>query len=255
MSRGTVRIALLGDVHANLPALEAVLADARALGAEAVWNVGDHVGYSAFPEEVMERLAAAGAVSIRGNYDEKVLAAPAKAARWRRTKRPEKVLAFLWAHQHLSPASRARLAALPPQRRLEVAGHRVLLCHGSPAAIDDRLTPETPDARLRELAREAAADLVVCGHTHQPFARRVDEVLFVNTGSVGRPEDGDPRASWALLEADGDGLRVRHRRVAYDVDRAAAAIAAHGLPPVFAEMLRRGRSFKVVAAALEDEDR
>ncbi|NQT86768.1 metallophosphoesterase, partial [bacterium] len=102
-----MRVALIGDVHANLPALEAVLADAEARGAEAVWDVGDLTGYGAFPEEVVQRLRQPDILNIIGNYDQKVLKFEQKSEKWRRKKRHEKWLAFRFASQNLSEASRA----------------------------------------------------------------------------------------------------------------------------------------------------
>lgn len=250
-----VRVALLGDVHANLPALEAVLSDAAARGAEAIWNVGDWVGYNAFPEEVVARLRRAGAISIVGNYDVKVLKYPRKEAAWRERKRPEKLLAFGWAYRRLSAESREYLASLPRQRRLEAEGRRVLLVHGSPASIDEHLYLDTPEERMRELAEMAKADLVVCGHSHRPFQRRVGEVLFVNTGSVGRQDDGDPRATYATLAVEDGRFVVEHHRVEYDVERAVAAIRRHGLPEAFAEMMRRGRKLDHVSPPAERKGR
>lgn len=238
-----MRIALIGDVHANLHALEAVLEHARGQGVAAYWNIGDFVGYGAFPGEVVRRLRALEAVSIVGNYDLKVLKVKKKRKKWRKTKRPEKLLAFQWAYDHLPRAERKYLRSLPKERRMEWAGRRVLLTHGSPVSNEEHLTPSTPASRLRELAEGVSADLIVCGHSHRAFVREVDGVCYVNTGSVGRPDDGDPRACYAVLQLEAEALRVDHHRVAYDVDGAVAAIRAHGLPEAFAQMLLHGRDF------------
>jgi len=242
-------VALLGDVHANLPALEAVLDDADRHGAEAVWNVGDFVGYGAFPEQCVRRLRACGSVHVAGNYDRKVLKFPRRQAKWRKAKAPAKFLAFQWAWERLSEDSRTYLASLPREARLERAGRRVLLTHGSPASESEALTEDTPEARLAELAALADADVVVCGHSHVPFVREAAGVLFVGTGSVGRPEGGDPRACYALLHADEDRVLVTHRRVGYDVEAAAAAIRDAGLPEEFAQMLHRGENYDGVCGA------
>lgn len=234
-----MRIALIGDLHANLPALEAVLADARKAGMAVAWNIGDFTGYGPHPDEVVQLAIRDGYPSIIGNYDRKVLRFFDKGVK---TRHPLKRLAFEWAARQLSAESRAYLATLPEQRRLQAEGWRVLLCHGSPQSIKEHLTPETPDARLAELAETAAAQVVVCGHSHLPFARRVAGTWFINTGSVGRPDDGDPRACYALLDLAPGELTVEHRRVPYDVERTARDILAAGLPGEFAEMLRRGRS-------------
>jgi len=247
-----MRIALIGDVHGNLPALEAVLADAEARGAEALWNVGDFVGYGAFPDEVVRRLRDAGAESIVGNYDRKVLRFPRKRERWRRTKRPEKFHAFQWTYQRLSSESLSYLASLPRERRVTVQGRRVLITHGSPASEDEPLTDATGEDRLAELAGLAEADVVVFGHSHRPVHREVAGVLFFGTGSVGRPEGGDPRACYGLMEIAADRLSAEHRRVEYDLAGAAAAIRAAGLPEAFAQMVLRGENYDGVALAETD---
>ena len=236
------RIALLSDIHGNLPALEAVLEDARRNGAEEVWNLGDFLGYAPFPNEVVEMLCGVDATNVIGNYDQKVLAFRQKQGRWKRTKMPEKYAAFQWNDEHLSGRTRAFLESLPEQVRLDIGGMTVLLVHGSPADIEEPLGAETPERRLAELAALATADVVVCGHSHEAFVRREDRTWFVNPGSAGRPEGGDWRASYALLEFAGDKLKVGHRRVAYDIDRVARAVHAAGLPEGFVDVFRKARS-------------
>jgi len=241
-----MKIALLGDVHANLPALQAVLAHIRQQAVDAVWNTGDFVGYNAFPNEVIDQLRQTDAVSIVGNYDRKVLKFKKKKDKWQKTKRPEKYLAFKWAYKTLTKENRAYLRSLPQERRLHVSGQQILLTHGSPAAMDEALTPETPDRRFRELAQIAETDVVVCGHSHRPFARQVDGVWFINTGSVGRPDDGDPRASYAVLEIEPDDLQVKHYRLDYDIAQAVAAIQQNNFPEAFGWMLQQGRNLDEV---------
>jgi putative phosphoesterase len=208
-----MKIALIGDVHANLHALEAVLLHASDHEVRAIWNTGDFVGYGAFPDETVNLLRLVRAVSIIGNYDEKMLKVRKKQAEWAAAKVPEKWLAFQWAYEHLSPISRKYLKKLPEQRRLTARGWRILLTHGSPDSPDEHLNPDTPEARLCELAKMANADLIICGHSHQPFARWIGNVLFINTGSVGRPDDGDPRATYAILKLKRKLVEVIHYRI------------------------------------------
>jgi putative phosphoesterase len=239
-----MKIALIGDVHANLPALDAVLAHARAQGADAVWNVGDFIGYGPFPDEVVRRLRDVDAVSIIGNYDRKALQGLDKPAVL--PKQAEKRAAFQFAAERLTPEHRAYLAAQPDERRFEALGHRILLVHASPASAKEHLGPDTPEARLRELAAVANTELIICGHAHQPFVREVDGVWFVNTGSVGRPDDGDPRACYAILTLAANHFSIEHYRVAYDVAAAVAALREQGQPEAFAQMLLQGRSLDAV---------
>jgi putative phosphoesterase len=238
----TRRIALISDVHGNLPALEAVLEDARRGDAEEIWNLGDILGYAPFPNDVVEKLREVNATNVIGNYDVKVLTFERKRDRWKHTKMPEKYAAFQWNHEHLSRRARAFLKSLPGQVRVQINGSTALLVHGSPAAIDEPLGSETSEQRFAELAGMAAADVVLCGHSHEAFVRRVGETWFVNPGSAGRPEGGDWRASYALLEFAADGLKAGHRRVEYDVDRVARAVHAAGLPESFVDVFRTAQS-------------
>jgi putative phosphoesterase len=237
-----LKIILLGDIHANLPALEAVLAHAAQQEAQQIWNVGDFIGYGAFPNEVIQLMQQVGAISIAGNYDLKVLRFPEKVDKWRRNKKAEKLRAFEWAYQALKPHNLAYLGGLPQEVRIEVEGWRVLLTHASPESNEEYIGPETSEERLRWLAAAASADIVAYGHSHVGFARCVDGVWFINPGSVGRPDDGDPRASYAVLEITPHTVQVEHIRLEYDLERAAAAIEAQNLPREFAAMIRLGRN-------------
>jgi putative phosphoesterase len=250
------RIALVGDVHANLPALEAVLAHASGQEVEAVWNIGDFLGYGAYPDETVKRLRKAGAISIIGNYDLKVLKFPRKDQKWRTTKHPLKWLAFKWAYEQLPVESIDYLRSLPEERILFAHGKHFLLVHGSPASNEEALYPDASGERLAELRRLAmekfsrSFDAIVFGHSHQAFARRVEvegtSTWFINTGSVGRPDDGDPRACYAVMAITSEGIQVEHFRVEYEVDRAVAAIREKGLPEAFAEMLVQGKKLEAV---------
>jgi len=240
-----MRIALLADVHANLHALEAVLAEVREAGCSALWVAGDWVGYGAFPDETVTLLRAAGATGVAGDMDREVLAAVAES--FPGDAAAEKRAALAWTAGALSPTTTAFLGELPDQRRLPLAAAgEALLVHGSPAAIDEHLWPHTADERLAELARLTAAVLVVCGHTHAQMDRPVACTRFVNPGSVGRPGDGDPRAAWGLLRVDEDAVGFEPRRVAYDHLAAAAAVRERGLPEPVARMLVVGRGLKAV---------
>jgi putative phosphoesterase len=248
-----VKIGLIGDIHANLPALERVLEHARLQEVEAIWNVGDFVGYGAFPDEVVKRLSRENAISIIGNYDLKVLKFKKKVEKWLTTKKPEKWFAFKWAYENLSKGSREYLRSLPKEMRFELSGRQFLMTHGSPESNEEPLTPDTPQVRLRELAKVGSADVIVCGHSHQPFVRCEDGVWFVNTGSVGRPDDGDPRTCYAVLQLGPHELHVQHFRLEYDLERAIEAIHTRGLPEVFAQMLILGRDLETVVEIKEKD--
>ncbi|TAJ45501.1 CHAD domain-containing protein [Methanofollis fontis] len=239
---GGVTIALIGDVHANLPALQAVLEDARSRGAVAVLDAGDAVGYGPFPEASVGALRQNAVRSVAGNYDLQVLAGKGKKKRLPKDR--QKRVAMQWAYDNISKESRLYLGSLPAQRRFSVGERRILLCHGSPESPDEYLDAETPVFRLQEIAALADADIVVSGHAHRPSVREVGGVWFVNTGSVGRQDDGDPRACYALLQTD--PFSICHLRIPYNVDRTVAAVFEAGLPTGFARMFREGRSLDSV---------
>jgi len=204
-------LALLYDVHGNLPALDAVLADARAAGAERWLLGGDFALFGGWPAACLERLEALeGAVWIRGN-GERWTNAPAEAP-------PPVRPAARWCAQQLGAETVARLAALPAQAVLDGSTRA---CHGSPLSDAIGLLPEPApgEAALLDGVRERR---LIAGHTHLPLRRTTDAGLeLVNPGSVGMPFDGDPRAAYALIAPDGE---VALRRVAYDHGAAAAAI-------------------------------
>jgi putative phosphoesterase len=248
-----MKIALLGDIHANLPALQAVLEHAALHDIGAIWNVGDLVGYGPYPNEVIQVLRSTDAVSICGNYDLKVIAFPAKKDKWRKSKRAEKYIAFKWAYENLTGTNRRYLSKLPEEVRLKAAGRRILLTHGSPASMDEHLTPDTPLERLLDLGRLAHAEMVICGHSHQAFTRQAGDTWFINTGSVGRPGDGDPRAAYAIMDLNRKSFKVEHYRVEYDITAIASEIRRVGLPESFAEMFIRGYDLDVVLGAPSEE--
>lgn len=233
-------VALMGDIHANLPALEAVVNHARAHHAEQFWNTGDFLGYGAFPNEIFDCLRKIYAKSVLGNYDFKVLNFPQKQIKWKKNKKPGKYLAFKWANNHLSPENKKYLQSLPEMLRFEVENLKIFMVHGSPESIDELIVQDTRLERLEYLAATSNADVIVCGHTHQFFERQVNGVWFINPGSVGRSGDGDPRASYALLNILQGKLSVQHYRIAYDIDRAVNAIRKAGLPETFAQMIQQG---------------
>jgi predicted phosphodiesterase len=249
----TMHIALLSDVHANLHALDAVLADiASRAGIAATYHLGDLVGYQAHPNEVIARLAERGITGVSGNYDSTV-AHHYKHCGCRADTPQQEELAhqsFAWTLANVTEASRAALAALPFRLELKplgghTSGPTLHLMHATPMNNLVYVTEDRPDDFLRKMGEQAGAksgDLVAFGHTHKPWQRVVDGILYVNTGSVGRPKDGDPRAGWTLLRISEAGVSAEQQRVSYDVEGACTAIKAAGLPEAFAETLRTGRT-------------
>lgn len=195
-----MRVAALCDVHGNLPALEAVLAEVAGLEVDAIVCGGDVVA-GPFPRECLERLVDLGATFVRGNGDRE----PGD-----------------WVAERLDPLALDFLCALP----VSVSIGGVLYCHGSPRSDEEILTHVSPDDRVRAALAGIAERVVVGGHTHIQYVREVDGIRLVNAGSVGRPYERRPGAFWALL----DGVEVELRYTPYPVDAAAIAIRASGYP-------------------------
>jgi putative phosphoesterase len=245
-----MRLAFFSDIHANLPAVEAVLAAINAAGVDERYALGDLVGYAPWPNEVLELLQAERVPTLLGNYDEGTGFDLAECG-CAYTDPVEEWLggaSFAWTRDHTTDANKAWLRSLPREIRFEADGRRYLLVHGSPRRINEYLYEDKPDATFARIAAGANADVIVCGHTHRPYNRRVGDARFINDGSAGKPKDGDPRAAWALLDTASGELTIR--RVEYDVERSAAGILASELPHVFAIQLREARGYRPTDAAV-----
>ena len=218
-------LAVLYDVHGNLPALEAVIADAEAAGADGWILGGDYALFGGWPAETVERLRGLERASwIRGN-GERWTADPGAAP-----DNPVVPGAIAAAREALGEATVGDLASLPFSLPFE----GILVCHGSPLSDVDSFDPEDGE-RDEELLDGVDARRVLFGHTHLPFARTsAGGVELVNPGSVGMPFDGDPRAAYALLDGDG---RLSHRRV--DYDHRASAERVRGIGEEWSDVVAR----------------
>src|SRR5687767_2572399 len=247
-----MKYALISDIHANLPALEAVLADIDARGdADAIYHLGDLVGYAPWPNESVGLLRDRGINGIAGNYDSTVATDYKHCGCKYEDPRQEELshLSYQWTRQHASASTKSFLAALPFRLDIRalgghVAGPTLTLVHGTPTLNTVYWTEDRSDAFCLKMAEQAglsARDVIAFGHTHVPWHREIEGIHFVNTGSVGRPKDGDWRAGYVLLDVGaGDPPRVEFVRVEYDVEEVARAILASELPHDFAEYLRTG---------------
>lgn len=236
-----MRIALFSDIHGNLPALETVLADIQGQKPDAVYCLGDLVGYGAFPNEVTARVQAESILTIMGNYDDGVgfdrdecgcaYRDPDEKVRGDRS--------LMWTRAHSTETTKAFLRSLLPELRLEPDGQRLLLVHGSPRKMNEYLFEDRAISSFQRLASSSNADIIAFGHTHKPYVKHVDGVMFLNIGSVGKPKDGDWRACYAILETS-PTLNATFRRLTYDVATAAEAIRQTELPEQFASDIETG---------------
>jgi predicted phosphodiesterase len=252
-----MRYALVSDIHANLPALEAVLADiAGQPDIAATYHLGDLVGYAPWPNETVALIRESGIAGVAGNYDSTVGAGYKHCGcRYEDAVQEElSHLGYAWTREHVSADTGRFLAGLPFRLDLlpgggHLTGPRIVLVHGTPTLNTLYWTEDRPDDFSLKMAAHAglgAGDTICFGHTHLPWHRAIaapghGPIHFVNTGSVGRPKDGDWRAGYVILDAGhGSEIQVGFRRVEYDLERAMAGIRASGLPDGFADQLRTG---------------
>ncbi|MGW8393664.1 metallophosphoesterase family protein [Pseudoduganella sp. HUAS MS19] len=243
-----MRIAVMSDIHGNLWALDAVLADIARRNADVTVNLGDILSGPLLPAETAGRLMALGLPTIRGNHERQVLEHdPARMG-----------ASDLWAHRHIAPAQRDWIASLPASMRLQ---DDVLMVHGTPGSdlvywmetVDPAGQRAATYAEVLERAGDAQASLILCGHTHVPRSVLLDDGrLIVNPGSVGlqaydddlpyphKAENGTPHARYAIVERTAGGWAVEQYAVAYDWDAAAEVAQRHGRPE-WAFALRTGR--------------
>ncbi len=238
------RVALLGGAYGNMEAVAAVLADARARGAEAVWCLGDLGGFGPDPDGVVRLLRQAGVACVQGNYDLAVARGHADCGCGYADPRDNHFAALAYRHTvaRTSAESRRWLGALPEAARLTLGRRRVLLCHGSPRQVNEFLWESTtPTGLLARFCDTGDADVLAFTHTGLRWHRALGAGRHaVNVGAAGRPEnDGSPAVGYALLE-DGDDLRVEFVRVAYDHEAVARAMVREGLPAEFVETIRTG---------------
>jgi predicted phosphodiesterase len=216
-----MRVAALYDVHGNLPALAAALGELEDVRPDAILAGGDFV-LGPMPGECLELLRERGATFIRGNCEREVVG-PAEFGEdvWNARAR--------WVHGQLTEEQLAFLSRLQQLTTLEVDGlGPVLFCHGSPRSDNEIITAITPPKRLDPMLDGVREQVVVCGHTHVQFDRRVGDRRLVNAGSVGMPYEGKAGvACWALLGPD-----IELRRARYDADAAAAAMRTTGYPGI-----------------------
>lgn len=242
-----MRIALFSDIHANLPAFEAFLADLDSRKPDAVYCLGDLIGYHIWPNEIIDEIRRRGIATIAGNHDLKA-----------------KYLVTL--QQHLTEsgknhayhivkqANRDYLGTLPAHIRLEFKLNdseplNVVLAHGSTQSVDEYVLEDTDETYLLNMMKKAKADILCVGHSHKPYHRIIDAKKkhkhVINIGSVGKPKDGNPNGCYVMLTLtdnssliDKDSIQAEFIRVAYDVERSAKAIEESLLPDEFADRLR-----------------
>lgn len=234
------RVAIITDIHANLPALEACRNAIEAIGVDGVYCGGDLVGYGPHPNEVCGLIEKSGIPTIYGNYDYAIARdlTDCGCAYVDKHDRELGQRSVEWTLAHTSKEAKDFMRGLPFDLRFPLGNQRVRLVHGSPRKVNEYLFEDKPQKTFERIAALSDCDVLVFGHTHKPWIHSYGGVLFVNCGSVGKPKDGDPRAAFALLETDATGnVAASIERVPYDAEAVAREVASAGLPGEYAEKL------------------
>jgi predicted phosphodiesterase len=251
--------ALISDIHGNLPALDAVLDDIARREPGAIYHLGDLVGYAPWPNEVVARLTEHRIPGVAGNYDSTVATDYKHCGCRYEDKQQEELshVSYEWTRANVAPTTKSALGALPFRIDIRplgghVAGPTLTLLHGNQTLNTVYVTEDRSDDFLMNMGTSVGArsgDIVAFGHTHKPWHRIIEGVHFLNTGSVGRPKDGDWRAGYVMLDVKPARIDVEFVRVEYDVERAATAILESTLPDEFAAYLRSGGKSLIPATA------
>lgn len=256
-----MKIAFFSDIHANLPALEAFFADVEQKQPDALYCLGDLVGYNSWPNEVVQEIKKRNIPTITGNYDFGIgrMSNDCGCAYKTEAEKSNGQISISYTNERIGETERQYLRTLPAHIKLEFQLNEdklnILLVHGSPRRINEYLFEDREEKSLLRIMKDADADIMLFGHTHKPYHRVIQETIdtkttyrhAVNIGSVGKPKDGDPRGGYVLLTINpdssitrSDSITVEFIRFTYDVERAAKAVEDSPLPNEYADMLRRG---------------
>lgn len=257
-----MKIALFSDVHANFPALEACLKSMDDQKPDAVYCLGDLVGYNVWPNEVINEVKRRAIPTIAGNYDQGIgiMSNECGCAYKTAAEKDMGIVSISFTNAVIEPEERKYLRTLPVHIKLQFhlnnEKFNVLMVHGSPRKINEYLFEDRDEKSLLRIISQADADIMCFGHTHKPFHRilpdhQEEKLRFrhaINIGSVGKPKDNDPRGCYVILSISEESdtsrqgsICVEFIRFNYDVEKAAKAIEESILPNEYAEMLRNGQ--------------
>ncbi|MEJ7678474.1 MAG: metallophosphoesterase family protein [Segetibacter sp.] len=256
-----MKIALFSDIHANLPALEAYFKSIEEQKPDAIYCLGDLVGYNIWPNEVINEIRKRGIPTIAGNYDQGIglMSDECGCAYKTEIEKDMGKISISFTNSVVKPEERKYLRTLPAHIKVEFQLNNdklnLLLVHGSPRKINEYLFEDRDEKSLLRIMEQADADIMCFGHTHKPYHRILptepeENIHYrhaINIGSVGKPKDGDARGCYVILTINSDSVflnketvHVEFVRFEYDVEKAAKAVEDSPLPNEYADMLRKG---------------
>jgi putative phosphoesterase len=236
------KILILGDIHANYPALKAIQNYVRPNRFDRIINTGDFTVYSTFPNETIQwfRKKNKKSICILGNTDKRILRI-LKGKKLKGPKKEEKRTMYFWTSENLLPKNVKYLKSLPKHNDFTIGNIRIGVFHGTIDDEDETLFPVAPERRFRKLAKDSPYQVHIMGHSHVPYYKIVDRIHFINPGSVGRMFDGDPRTSFAILKVSARKIGVEHFRIPYQVEEVIKGLKKNNLPDIYTKMYRTGK--------------
>ena len=237
-----MKIIVLGDIHGNLPALEACFQQAEKEGYDWLVHTGDVVGYGPFPDECVHFIHQRNIPGVQGNFDSGVASDADQSGAFEDDPKNRELAdeTMRWTRQRMDLWTRRWLDGLPFEVRRDAGRTRLAVFHASPVDLSSGLREDLPEPAWKEYGEASNADVIILGHTHRPFHRTFGGRHFINAGSVGLPRDGNPQTGYAVIDIDGN-MAVSFRRFPYDIDRAVSAVGERGLPTEIATRLQQGR--------------
>jgi putative phosphoesterase len=237
-----MKIGVISDIHSNLFALQKVLSEIEKHNVDFIINAGDNVGYSAFPNECIEILKKERIYCALGNYDDAVANNRLLCGCGEGDENTQKIrLASLqWTQKNTSEVNKKFLNSIPNIPKLEFNNNKILAMHGGLDELNEFIYPDQTD-KLQNIAQNTDAEIIIMGHTHKSFVLELSGKLFVNPGSVGKPEEGSPHSSYAVIDINDKYADIYH--ASYNVEKNIDSIRKAGLPEEIIENLRTGVSF------------
>lgn len=235
-----MKIALISDIHGNLIALEEVLQDIENRDIDEIYCLGDLVGYGPSPNEVINLIKEKGIPCVQGNYDEKVTKGfdRASLANNEVDNLTIKEQILLWTQDNISKENIKWLEDLPKNIEFEVEGKKTLLVHGSPRKNNEYLYEDSTE--LDEIGEITEVDIMACGHTHMAYHKIVNGIHMINSGTVGRPKEGNPDITYMIINITEKNVDTEMVKLEYDYETVAKAIENSSLPNEMAEKIRKG---------------
>ena len=237
-----MRIAVIADIHSNLFSLNEILLDIDNKNVDLILCMGDLVGYSTYPNEVIDTIRENRILIIKGNYDEAVgEELMVCGCDYPDPKDMENAgISLNWTIDETREDNKEFLKSLPMEVKMSFEGKTIKFVHGSPRRINEYLNEDSKEAS--DIMADFEEDILVCGHTHKPYYKIYGSKLLVNAGSAGKPKTGTPKANYVVIDLNSEKVGVEIYEVEYEYEKTASAIEEKGLPQEFADIIRTGKA-------------